>query len=213
VTNPLFISFEGPDGSGKSTQARMLAHAMRERGIDVMETREPGGTAVGEQVRHILLDPDGASMTPLVMALLLSASRAQLVHEIILPALAAGQTVISDRFADSTVAYQGHGMGLDPATVRALADIATAGRMPDITVYVDIEPELGLQRATDRGGKNRLDNADLDFHKRVRDGYLSMVQEDRKRWLTVNGSGSPEDVHRAVLTELRGRLCSEGDAA
>jgi dTMP kinase len=213
VTRSLFISFEGPDGSGKSTQAAMLARALRARGMDVIETREPGGTAVGEQIRHILLDPTGVPMSALCMALLLSAARAQHMEGIVQPALGAGHTVITDRFADSTVAYQGYGMGLDLDTILKLTAIATGGRMPDLTVYVDIEPRVGLERATLRGGANRLDNADLEFHERVRDGYLSMAKADPGRWVPVDGSGSPQEVHAAVLAALRDRKCLEGDAA
>lgn len=213
MTRSFFISFEGPDGSGKSTQAAMLARALRTRGIDVTETREPGGTAVGEQIRQILLDPTGVAMSPLCMALLLSAARAQHMDDVVQPALATGYIVITDRFADSTVAYQGYGMGLNLDTIRKLTDIATGGRMPDLTVYVDIEPRIGLERAAMRGGTNRLDNADVEFHERVRRGYLSMVESDPERWVSVDGSGSPQEVHAAVLAALRDRMCLEGDAA
>jgi dTMP kinase len=213
VTRPLFISFEGPDGSGKSTQAAMLARALRARGIDVIETREPGGTAVGEQIRQILLDPTGVAMSSLCMALLLSAARSQHMADVVQPAIEAGQTVITDRFSDSTVAYQGYGMGLDLDTILTLTAIATGGRMPDLTVYVDIEPRIGLERATLRGGTNRLDNADLEFHERVRKGYLAMAKAQPARWIPVDGSGSPQEVHAAVLAALRDRMCLEGNAA
>jgi dTMP kinase len=198
----LFISLEGPDGSGKSTQAVMLARTLRERGSEVVETREPGGTAAGEQIRQILLDPQGPPLSPLVMALLLSASRAQLMEEVIGPALREGKTVISDRFADSTMAYQGHGLGLDLQVARELSRSATGDRFPDVTIYVDVDPALGLDRVNARGLPNRLDNEDLDFHKRVRTGYFQLMSEEPARWLQVDGSGNAEEVHRQVIHVL-----------
>jgi dTMP kinase len=206
VTSPLFISFEGPDGSGKSTQAAMLARVLRSRGVQVVETREPGGTAAGEHIRGILLDPQGPPLTPLVMALLLSASRAQLLEEIIVPALKAGKTVVTDRFADSTLAYQGYGLGLDRDVVRGLSRIATGGRVPNVSIYVDIDPILGLERVAARGAANRLDNENLEFHRRVRNGYFQLMSEEPARWRQVDGSGSPEEVHRDVVQVLDERL-------
>jgi dTMP kinase len=200
----LFISLEGPDGSGKSTQAAMLARVLRERDLEVVETREPGGTPAGEQIRQILLDPQGPPLSPLVMAFLLSASRAQLVEEVIGPALREGRTVISDRFADSTMAYQGHGLGLDLEVVRQLSRAATGGRFPDVTIYVDVEPAVGLDRVNTRGLPNRLDRENLDFHRRVRTGYLQLMSEEPARWLQVDGSGDPEEVHRQVIRALDG---------
>lgn len=198
----LFLTFEGPDGSGKSTQAHLLATALRARGLDVLETREPGGTAVGEAVRHVLLDLDGPAMSPLTMALLLSAARAQHVSDVIRPALDAGRIVIADRYADSTVAYQSYGFGLPLDVVLELTRIATGGLQPDHTVYVDVPVELGLERTLARGGANRLDAPDLEFHRRVREGYLRSMAREPERWIPVDGAGTADEVHAAVLASL-----------
>jgi dTMP kinase len=198
----LFLTFEGPDGSGKSTQAHLLASELRARGHDVVETREPGGTTVGEAVRHVLLDLNGPAMTPLTMALLLSASRAQLVSDVIVPALDAGRTVIADRYADSTVAYQAYGFGLDLDVVRELARIATGGLTPQVTVLVDVPVEVGLERIHRRGSHNRLDDPDIEFHKRVHDGYLQSISSDPSRWVIVDGTRDPGTVHMDVMHKL-----------
>jgi dTMP kinase len=198
----LFLTFEGPDGSGKSTQAHLLASELRARGYDVVETREPGGTAVGEAVRHVLLDLNGPAMSPLTMALLLSASRAQLVADVIVPALDEGRTVIADRYADSTVAYQAYGFGLDLHVVRELARIATGGLTPRATVFVDVPVEVGLERIHRRGSRNRLDDPDMEFHNRVRAGYVQSVEGEPGRWVTVDGTQDPARVHVAVMRKL-----------
>lgn len=205
MNGPLFITLEGPDGSGKSTQASLLARALRAAGADVIETREPGGTPVGEQIRHVLLDPAGPPMSPLTMAFLLCAARAQHVEDVILPALGADRIVISDRYADSTAAYQGFGLGLDRDITRVLAAIATGGLTPDVTIFVDIEPHLGLQRVASRGAGNRLDALELANHRRIREGYLRLVAEEPDRWLVVDGSGPPEEVHDSIMRALRER--------
>jgi dTMP kinase len=198
----LFLTFEGPDGSGKSTQAHLLASELRARGHDVVETREPGGTGVGEAVRRVLLDLNGPAMSPLTMALLLSASRAQLVSDVIVPALDGGHTVIADRYADSTVAYQAYGFGLDLDVVRELARIATGGLTPQLTVFVDVPVELGLERIYRRGSHNRLDAPDMAFHNRVRNGYLQSISLERGRWVVVDGTQDPSTVHREVMRKL-----------
>lgn len=198
----LFLTFEGPDGSGKSTQAHMLASDLRARGHAVVETREPGGTSVGEAVRHVLLDLDGPAMSPLTMALLLSASRAQLVSDVIVPALEAGHTVIADRYTDSTVAYQGYGFGLELGVVQDLARISTCGLTPKVSVYVDVPVEVGLERIQRRGSHNRLDARDLEFHRRVRQGYLQSIEQESERWVVVDGTQNPEGVHLSVMHKL-----------
>ncbi len=203
---PLFISFEGPDGSGKSTQAKMLAEALRARGLGVVETREPGGTPLGEGIRNLILDPASPEMSPLAMALLMSASRAQLLREIILPALGGGKIVIVDRYADSTLAYQSYGLGLDAEVVRNMTAIATDGVQPDVTVYVDVPVEVGLERVAARGMGNRLDAKTVAFHQRVRSGYLDMVQQDPERWFQINGAAHPDQVHREIMALLERHL-------
>ncbi|HZU12647.1 MAG TPA: dTMP kinase [Chloroflexota bacterium] len=202
----LFITFEGTDGSGKSTQARLLADALRRRGHRVVETREPGGTDLGEGIRELILGPAAPDATPLAMTLLYSASRAQLVDAVIRPALDAGAIVIADRYIDSTLAYQGHGLGLDRGLLRAINDIATGGLMPSITVVVDIEPEVAMSRTERRGGPNRFDAESATFHRRVRDGYLALAETEPQRWIVVNGSGSPAEVHAEIVRQLEPRL-------
>lgn len=198
----LFISFEGPDGSGKSTQARLLAEVLRSRRYRVVETREPGGTALGERIRSILLDPDAPAATPLAMTLMISAARAELVSEIIQPALKSGKVVISDRFADSTLAYQAFGSGVDVTTVREVTHVATAGVYPDVVMYVDVSTAVGLDRASARGSLNRFDAQDPAFHQRVRDGYLQLVTEEPDRWFLIDGAASVQSVHLAVLRAI-----------
>lgn len=198
----LFVSFEGPDGSGKSTQARLLAASIRERGHVVVETREPGGTAVGEGIRKLLLDPALPRPTPLAMALLLSASRAQLLSDIILPALGRGEVVVCDRYADSTMAYQSYGLGLDSEVVQNLTVIATDGVQPDVSVYVDVPVEVGLQRVAARGELNRLDAETLQFHEKVRAGYYRIIDREPERWLVVDGSLPIETIHQQIITSI-----------
>lgn len=202
----LFISFEGPDGSGKSTQARLLASALRDRGFAVTETREPGGTSVGEQIRDVLLGKNAPPSTPLTMALLLSAARSQLVSEVIRPALAAGNMVIADRFADSTAAYQSFGLGLDLTTVRDLETIATRGVRPDLTLYIDAPADVALARVSKRTERNRMDDETVGFHERVREGYLQLLQADRDRWAYIDGTASVEAVHEGVMRVVDARL-------
>jgi dTMP kinase len=199
---PLFISFEGPDGSGKSTQARLLVEVLRARGQPVTETREPGGTPLGERIRHLLLDPESPAGTPLAAAFLLSAARTQLVTDVIRPALQRGEIVIADRFADSTLAYQASGHGLDPCIARDLARMATGGLTPDLTVYVDVEAEVGLARVAARGARNRLDAETLAFHQRVQSGYLQLIAEEPQRWIVVDGAFPVDSVHRTILAAL-----------
>lgn len=205
----LFISFEGPDGSGKSTQARRLGECFRARGRSLVEVREPGSTPLGERVRTLLLDPESPPATPLVMAFLLSASRAQLVTDVIKPALAGGKSVIVDRYADSTIAYQCYGAGLDIDTARTLEEIATGGVRPDARVYVDVPTEVGLARVSSRGAANRLDQETVAFHQRVREGYLQMIDENPARWIVVDGSQSPDTVHCQIVQSLTPMLSKE----
>jgi dTMP kinase len=202
----MFITFEGPDGSGKSTQARLLAEALRARGHDVVETHEPGGTPLGVRLRELILDKTSPDPTPVAMVMLLSASRAQLVKQVIRPALAAGKIVIADRYADSTVAYQSFGLGVPRKDVAAVTAVATGGLVPDLTIYVDIQPESGLQRVRSRGATNRLDEKELAFHRRVRNGYFVLMREEPDRWVKIDGGGSPGAVQAAIMEEIEPRL-------
>ena len=200
-----FITFEGGEGSGKSTQAKLLTGALRSGGLDVRALHEPGGTGLGDEIRRLLLDPEAPPVDPLAELLLYEASRAQLVAEHIAPALVIGAHVVCDRFSDSTTAYQGYARGLDLDRVRRLNSLASAGLVPDLTVLVDVDPVLGLRRAT-RGGADRLEAEELDFHERVRAGFLTIAEEERDRVVVVDGSPSIEEVaiavRRAVATAL-----------
>lgn len=172
----------------------------------MVETREPGGTPLGECIRALLLDPQSPRPIPLAMALLLSASRAQLLSDVILPALGRGDIVICDRYADSTMAYQSYGLGLDAEVVRDMTAIATNGVQPDVSIYVDVPIEVGLNRVAARGALNRLDAETIHFHQNVRSGYLQIVAEEPDRWLAVDGTEPIEAVHQQIVAAVSRRL-------
>ncbi|WP_299026973.1 dTMP kinase [uncultured Thermanaerothrix sp.] len=197
----MFITLEGPEGSGKTTQAQELAKFLRQQGYTVLATREPGGTSIGDQVRAILTDLQNAAMHPRTEILLFLAARAQLVEEVIRPALAQGHVVLCDRYADSTLAYQGYGHGVNLETLRALLAFATGGLVPDLTLLLDIDPEVGLQRRRRAGQWNRLDAYDLDFHRRVRQGYLELARQEPHRWYVVDAS-QPVAVVQSTLRQV-----------
>jgi dTMP kinase len=206
----MFVTFEGSEGSGKSTQILLLADYLRDRGHDILTTREPGGTAIGEQVRSCLHDVANDLMTPAAEVLLYSASRAQLVSEVIRPALDAGRIVLSDRYADSTLAYQGYGRQLDLNTLRTITDFATGGLRPDLSLFLDVNVRAGIERRTVGGDElNRMDLQTLAFYERVRAGYLRMVAVDPGRWHVVDANRSveviQEDVRRVVESRLKTR--------
>jgi len=206
----VFITFEGPDGSGKTTQARLLAEWLRERGYEVVLSREPGGTDIGDQIRTVLHDPANGAMDARTEILLYSASRAQHVAQRIRPALAAGQIVVSDRYADSTLAYQGYGRGLDLETLRRITDFATGGLTPDLTLYLDIPPEEGLERRQVGGDEwNRLDAEALEFHQRVRAGYLRLIKGEPERWVVVHGDRPVEEIQAEIRGVVEERLRSD----
>ncbi len=197
-----FITFEGPDGSGKTTQMQRLPPWLVNQGFDVVTTREPGGTPVGEQIRDILHDCANTEMTSEAEILLYSASRAQHVGEVILPALEAGKVVLCDRFFDSTYAYQGYGRGLSLPDLRAITGFATRGLKPDLTLYLDILPEIGLQRRESSGeALNRLDREALAFHQRVREGYLDLIKAEPERWRFVDATGTLKEI-QAILRRI-----------
>jgi dTMP kinase len=201
----LFITFEGPEGSGKSTQIRRLAVALEAQGLPVLVTREPGGTAIGNAVRSILLDPARTEMSPRTEALLFNAARAQIVDQVIRPALAAGQLVLCDRYADSTLAYQGYGHGQTLEPLRMLGEYATGGLTPHLTIYLDIDVREGLRRkqAGEAEEWNRMEEKALAFHQAVRAGYLQLASAEPQRWLVVDAAQSVEAVHAAILTRLQ----------
>lgn len=205
-----FITLEGPDGSGKTTQAQLLVEWLRDQGHDVLLTREPGGTGIGDQIRDVLHDSDNAGMDPRTEFLLYSASRAQHVSELILPSLAAGKLVISDRYADSSLAYQGYGRGLDLEMLQAITAFATQGLKPDITLYFDIAPGEGLQRRLLGGEEwNRMDAEALAFHRRVRTGYLELADAEPHRWEVLDANRPIEDVQADVRAVVAAHLGAE----
>ena len=207
-----FITFEGIEGSGKSTQIALLANYLTARGIRNVLTREPGGTLIGDQVRKILLDPANRSLDPTAELLLYAASRAQHLHEIILPALANGMTVLCDRFSDATLAYQGYGRRLDIEMILFLDRIVTTGMRPDLTILFDIEAGMGIERARGRNNsfgleaEARFENEELVFHDRVRQGYLKLVAQEPDRIRIVDASGTSEAVQEQVRKIVDERL-------
>ena len=188
----IFITLEGIEGSGKSTQAARLRDHLVARGFDVVVTREPGGSPIGEQIRRILLDPSNKKMVPLAELFLYEASRTQHVAEIIAPALKAGKCVICDRFFDASTAYQGAARGLDTAAVGRLNLLATGGIKPDLTLVLDLPADVGLKRLG--RSLDRLESEGLAFHRRVREGYLEAAAAESDRIKVVDGSGSIDDI-------------------
>jgi dTMP kinase len=207
IRRGLFITFEGPDGSGKSTQARMLAERLRGDGRTVLESVEPGGTPIGQQIRRILLDPANRELRPIAELLLMFAARAQNVEQWILPALAQGNIVISDRFTDSSIAYQGAGRGLGWETVLELDRIACHGLVPDLTLCIDIDSETGLSRALARGGaETRLEEQAIEFHRRAREAYHELARREPQRFLLIDGHGTPEAIAAEVWQQVTALL-------
>jgi dTMP kinase len=197
----LFVSFEGGDGCGKTTQLRLLAARLRSLGCAVLETTEPGGTRIGAQIRRILLDSANQELRPTAELLLYFASRAQNVEEVILPALAEGKIVLTDRFTDSTMAYQGFGRGLGERVVADLDRIASRGLTPDVTVLIDIDLETALARARQRNldlSETRMDEQAVEFHRRVREAYLAMAAREPARFRAIDGRGDAASVAEAV---------------
>jgi dTMP kinase len=201
----LFITFEGPEGCGKTTQMRLLATYLREQGWDVLTTREPGGTRIGDRVRAVLLDPVHTEMQPPTEFLLFSAARAQHVAEVIRPHLAQGGLVLCDRFADSSLAYQGYGHRQDMAVLRTITRFATGDLSPDLTFYLDVSVDVGLQRKAGGSGDawNRMEQKEVAYHERVRAGYLAMAAEEPDRWVVVDASGAVKTVQATIRKRIR----------
>jgi len=199
IRNPQFLAFEGPEGGGKSTQIRAVARALAAAGLAYTVTREPGGTTIGEQIRAVVLGPENRAMMPKTEALLLLAARAQHVGEVITPALARGEVVLCDRFAGATFAYQGYGRGLPLAELRQLQAFAAGPLTPDLTLLFDLPAEVGLARRHEAGGVDRLDAAGLEFHRRVRDGYLALAGGEPDRWVVIDASRPLAEVTARTL--------------
>lgn len=203
----MFITFEGPDGSGKTTQMDLLMPFLAEKGLDTVRTREPGGTDIGDQIRSVIMNMKNKSMHPRSEILLFCASRAQLVEELIRPSLSEGKLVLCDRYADSTLAYQGYGHGLDRDALIRLLDFATGGLKPDLTLLFDISAEAGLRRRlTNHEEWNRMDDYALQFHERVRSGYLAMAAAEPERWVVINADRTPDEIHAEVVSVLTEKM-------
>jgi dTMP kinase len=205
----LFITFEGTEGSGKSTQMKLLAARLREGGYNVVENQEPGATGIGKQIRRILLDPLHQEMTPMTELLLMFASRAQAAAEIIAPALQRGDLVLSDRFTDSTLAYQGEARGLGFDLVLAAHRLALGSLVPDLTLCISMDVETALARAHRRNERTpvencetRIDQQSLEFHRRVEAGYRRIAAREPQRFRIIDGGGEPGDVAKRVWTEV-----------
>lgn len=200
----LFITFEGIDGSGKTTQLKLLEEYLRRHQVQIVVAREPGGTPVGESIRRVLLDSKTTHLRPISELLLYYASRYQNLHQVIIPALERGEWVLCDRYADASMAYQGYGRGIDLETIEQLNRVVIGGRLPDLTLLFDVEPALGLKRARERNCTRELDEGrfekeSLDFFGRVRNGYLTMAGKQPGRFRILQADQSVEKVHQSVL--------------
>lgn len=203
----MFIAFEGPEGGGKSLQVGRLVGRLRDEGLDVVSTREPGGTKVGTAIREVLLGLGDYAILPETEVLLLAAARAQHVREVIRPALESGAVVVCDRFVDSTYAYQGGGSGLEFESLQALQLFATAGLEPELRFLLDLPVEVGLRRRhADAASVNRIDLADVAYHQRVRDAYLALASAAPTRWVVIDAGAAPDIVHENIWRQLRSTL-------
>jgi dTMP kinase len=205
-TDNMFITLEGPEGSGKTSHIPYLVEYLREKGYTVFPTREPGGTSIGEQIRVVLHSLKNTEMHPRTETLLYQAARAQFVEQVIRPRLALGGIVLSDRYADSTIAYQGYGHQQDLEQVRALVRYATGGMTPDLTVLLDVDVEVGIGRKSKSPEWNRLDAYTVEFHQRVRAGYLEMVEHEPKRWVVVDAGKGWNEVQKKLRTMILKKL-------
>jgi len=210
-----FITFEGPDGSGKTTQTQALYEHLVNEGYEPLRVREPGGTDIGDQIRAVLHDVHNTEMQPTAEVLLYSASRAQLVGQIIRPALQAGRVVLCDRYAESTMAYQGFGHGLDLGLLAAITAFATGGLRPDLIIYLDLAVEQGLRRKqlgfrNGEGEWNRMDRKELDFHQRARSGYLQMAAEEPERWCVLDATQPIDALQASIHRRVKHLLAEKG---
>jgi dTMP kinase len=202
----MFITLEGPEGSGKTSHVPYLVEFLREKGHKVFPTREPGGTSIGEQIREVLHSLKNTEMHPRTETLLYQAARAQFVEQVVRPRLALGEIVLSDRYADSTLAYQGYGHQQDLGQVRALISYATGGLVPDLTILLDLDIETGLKRKQKADEWNRLDAYTVEFHQRVRMGYLDMVKNEPHRWVVIDAGREWQQVQDDLRSTIIKRL-------
>ncbi len=209
----MFITFEGIEGSGKTTQMAPVVDFLKERGIDCIMTREPGGTSIGKKIRAILMDPENTGMFPVTELLLYAADRIQHVQEVILPALKAGKTVVCDRFLDSTVVYQGYSRKLDIEIIQKIHGLIMGELSPDLTFLLDLPPAVGLARAWEQINNGSRSNAEtrfeselLTFHEAVRAGYLELARREPERFVIIDATAKPTDVTARILPELRRRF-------
>lgn len=198
----MFISFEGGEGSGKTSLIKAISSYLTERNIPHITTREPGGSNIAEQIRKIILDNKNTDLSPKTEALLFAASRTQHLEEIVLPALNEGKVVLCDRYLDSSLAYQGHARSLGMETILKINHFALE-HMPNVTYYIDSDPVVGLKRATSRGGANRLDNETLEFHKKVREGYLEVARIYSDRVVIIDGNCNMETLIKRILDKIK----------
>jgi len=203
----MFITLEGPEGSGKTSHIPDLVGYLREKRFSVFPTREPGGTSIGEQIREVIHDLKNVEMHPRTETLLYQAARAQIVEQVIKPRLKADEIVISDRYYDSTIAYQGYGHQQDLEQVRALVKYATGGLVPDLTVLLDVDVEVGLGRKKKNGAEwYRMDAHEIEFYQRVRAGYLEMVKQEPSRWVVIDAGKEWESVQEELRKVIEERL-------
>jgi len=195
----VLISFEGIEGTGKTIQSKLLCEYLLKKGYNAILTEEPGGTQIGHKIRELLLSIDHKGMTPLTELLLYNASRAQHIKEVILPAINRGTVVITDRFADSTVTYQGYARGIDLNLIDSIEKIVTSGLRPDITILLDLDVETGLNRNRGINKMDRLELEDVEFHKQVRSGYLEIAAKEPERIKLIDASGSIEEVQSKIV--------------
>lgn len=201
----LFITFEGGEGVGKTTQIARLAKAFASTGREVVVTREPGGSAIANRMRALIIDPKNDGMVPLAELFLYEASRAQHMHDTVLPALRRKAIVICDRFADSSLVYQGVGRKLPPKTVVQLNKLATGGVGPDATILLDLDPRIGLARVGARGVLDRLEREKLSFHRAVRSGFLKLAKQEKRRFFVVSASNSRDEIHALIVAHMERR--------
>lgn len=211
----MFITFEGIEGCGKTTQVQRLKNYLDENGIPNINTLEPGGTDIGQSIRRVLLDTNNISLLPLTELILYAADRAQHVNEVIRPGLDQGKWVICDRYFDATIAYQGFGRGLDMEIVNILNNKATGGLSPDITILMDCSEEVAIKRALERNkdssqeDQGRFEKEKMEFHKRVRDGYLTLAEENKDRYIIIDAAKSVAEVETDIIKALKPHVDSE----